>query len=396
MLNFPLIILSYLSLFIYGLTDNVRGPFLLEIQHYFKISATESSLIFALSSMAGFFMTFFSLKALKAFPPKFLLQISCILLSFSMTILLASKTFPYFLVGMFIMGFCLAFIGLIPNVFLSTHITEQYRSRVLSGLHSMYGLSSFLAPIFVTVMIGLKPGQSLWPMENFQWVYGLLSMIPILFLFIFKVPKFKKSLDFDHNQSPSNKLQLQSTVIEGNKISYYWMAFSLSFMVITEVLISSRLPSYMTLVFHLSFEKSNLYLSFFFVSLLFGRIFFTFFHTSLKTSTILFSLFGAIIAGLILGLFVHPMALPIVGFFIGPIYPFYFHYLSLHFPKSMDYAMATILKVSSLLLASMHIFVGAITDVLGIRMSFFTTLIFTAVSFAMFYRFHKLHAQTKS
>ena len=48
----PLILISFASLFVFGISDNIRGPLFPEILKEFNISDSMGSLMFALSSLS--------------------------------------------------------------------------------------------------------------------------------------------------------------------------------------------------------------------------------------------------------------------------------------------------------------------------------------------------------
>ncbi len=74
----PLILISYASLFVFGISDNIRGPLFPEILKEFNISDSMGSLMFALGSLSGFVASYFTRTLLRRYDRRSILQWACI------------------------------------------------------------------------------------------------------------------------------------------------------------------------------------------------------------------------------------------------------------------------------------------------------------------------------
>ncbi len=258
----PLILLSYFSLFVFGLTDNIRGPLFLDILNDFKISDSEGSWMFALGSISGFFASRLARFLLYRMNRKIILQASSLLMSFSLIGLALSPNFFIFLIFSFLFGISSGIIGLIPNILVPLGAPESKKQQLLSGLHAMYGISSLIAPLMVALMDGM--------FHNWRYIFGAVAVIPFL-LFLYS---FHRS-HLPHHAKPEKKIKskLRFQLIHSKPQLY--LSLMLSFAVAAEVMMSSRLALFMRRVWNYNLEQSSLYVTYFFIALLISRLVFT-------------------------------------------------------------------------------------------------------------------------
>ena len=141
------ILFAFSSLFVLGLTDNIRGPLFPEILNYFNLSSVKGSWSFATTSMAAFMGTILSTYFLKKYSMSQLLWAGIVLMFIGMFAMGSAKSFNFFIFGSSIIGLSIGFLAVAQNLLVTESISDEYKSRALSGLHAMYGLASFLAPL---------------------------------------------------------------------------------------------------------------------------------------------------------------------------------------------------------------------------------------------------------
>lgn len=373
------ILISYLSMFTFGITDNIRGPLFDLIQKTFHVSDSSASFIFAISSLSGFLMSFISMKLFRTKSKKILLLISAMVMMLSILGMSVGNSFTLFLFFTTAFGVSSCLIGLIPNILIPMSSKKEMTQKLLSGLHAMYGVSSLIAPMFVSLMM-------YW-FNNWRIVYAVASLFPLILLVAIvnnKDPRLAKV----ENISKEEHLQRSKK----NKKKQIFLALTLSFCVIAEVLISSRIALYMTRVESRDLYQSSFYLSAFFVALLSGRTLFAFFtpkfSITLQMQFILFVSFLATIGGVL----IHPGFFVLTGLTVAPFYPLMMTYLSEEFPLDLDNAVSYVLAIDSLMLAGMHVFVGFVTDIWGLKNAMLCSSTFFIISLALlsFHRFSKI------
>lgn len=372
----PLILISYASLFVFGISDNIRGPLFPEILKDFNVSDSMGSLMFALSSVSGFVASHFTRHLLRRFDRKSILQGACLGLTIALLGLALAPNFGVFLFLSVIFGMCSGIIGLIPNVLVPLGASAEKKQQLLSGLHAMYGIASLLAPMLVAA-IGFFT-------KNWRITFGVTALAPLV-LFIYS---FHKS-HLPHHQKPKRTAEEHKANKKKNFKPQIFLAFMVSFAVAAEVMLSSRLALYMRRVWNYDLEMSSLYVTYFFIALLLGRLLFTGvkFNRSIPFQLSVCLLITAVCVGL--GLFAHPLFLVAAGMSVSPFYPLAIAFISSEFPHDLDTAVSYMMATDSMMLAIMHVLVGKLSDEYGIHQAMYSEAFFLSVSFILVnsYRF---------
>ncbi len=171
----PLILISYASLFVFGISDNIRGPLFPEILKEFNISDSMGSLMFALGSLSGFVASYFTRTLLRRYDRRSILQWACIGLMLTLLGLALSPNFYVFLVFSILFGLNSGIIGLVPNVLVPLGSSPEKRQQLLSGLHAMYGIASLIAPLLVA---GISFASGSW-----RYTFAITALAPLSLFF---------------------------------------------------------------------------------------------------------------------------------------------------------------------------------------------------------------------
>lgn len=366
----PYIFISYFSLFVFGLCDNVRGPLFPEIMRTFGVNDSIGSWMYALSSISGFISSYLARHLLRRFDRLKVLQGGAITLVISMLGLSLAHHFVVFLMFSFLFGLSLGIIGLIPNVLVPLGASSHKKQQLLAGLHAMYGVASFISPL-------LAAGMQ-WLTGSWRWTFVVASLAPISLL-IYSVHSSHRDLHKKTEITPeSRKINRQM-----NLKPQMFLALMLSFCVAAEIMISSRLALYMRRVWQYDMESSSLYVTYFFISLLLGRFLFALFKlpTSIRNQ-----LSGSLILSalcILLGIHSHPIFLALVGFTVAPFYPLSIAWISGKFPDDLDTAVSYMMTTDSVMLVLMHLSVGKATDYFGIEKALYLGPLLLLVSFVL-------------
>ena len=360
------LIFAYMSMFILGISDNIRGPLYPELIKFFSLSNSQASLSFAFASGSAFFGNGMGALILKRIHLDRLLAISIFLMMIGLFIMGIAPFYNFYLGGTILFGFSLGSTGVAQNLLITENSNSYNQAQVLSGLHGIYGLSSFIAPY-------LASRAPIWfSQHTTEWIYltqwrssffitcGISLIVFILILFIAPKPGFLGPIQ--HNELIHGKKSSVTTMM--------WFAGFFASYVGAEILISTRLALYMRTYFDMSFEESSNYVSYFFIFLLTGRLFFAFKSFKLKLKKQLyFSLLLSLMA-LILGLWLHPFFLAIAGLTMAPFYPLAIVYISEVTGFQKRRFLTFVMGIQSLSVISMHIGVGYLTDAFGLLYAF--------------------------
>lgn len=373
----PFILLSYASLFVFGISDNVRGPLFPEILKQFEVSDSVGSLMFALSAFSTLIASYGSRKLLRHYDRLSVLRLGALALTFSMWGMASAWSFVPFLIFSFFFGLSMGIIGLIPNILVSVGTPSIYKQRMLSGLHTMYGLASLMAPLLAAIMERLT--------GNWRFSFLAASVAPLMLL-IYSFSKSHKNL---HKKSEFS-LEHHKANKKRNFKPQMFLAIMLSLAVATEIMVSSRLALFMQRQWNFSMEHSSLYVTYFFIAMMIGRFLFAVVH--FKTSArrlLIYSLVVSLIC-MVAGLWWNPLLLSLVGFTIAPFYPLTISWISEQFPEDLDSAISYLMAVDSVMLITMHLSVGKITDLSNIHTAFHLGVVFSTISLLMVYLYPKL------
>lgn len=373
----PFIFLSYASLFVFGLTDNIRGPLFPEILKQFAISDGTGSLMFALSNISGLIASYACRYLLRRYDRLTVLQGGALGLILSLLGLALSPIFPVFLFFSFLFGLSLGVLGLVPNILVPMGCSPERKQRMLAGLHTMYGLASLLAPL-LAASVEYVTG-------SWRWTFALAALTP-LGLLLYTFHSSHRSLhtrsevtDDEHKENKKKNLKPQ-----------LFLAVMLSLAVAAEIMISSRLALYMQRTWNLNMEASSLYVTYFFVCMMLGRLTFALVHFRRSAPFLLSSSLLATFALLMAGIFIHPLFLAGTGLAIAPFYPLALSWISSEFPQDLDSAVSYMMTTDSIMLIFMHLAIGKLTDFIGIRDALLMGSIFLVGSFVMVHGYGKL------
>lgn len=365
----PFILLGYFSLFVFGLADNIRGPLFPDILREFSVNDSVGSLMFALSSGASFIASHFARHFLRRYERRSVLQAASLLLGLALIGMASAPAFPVFLLFSLCFGFSMGIVGLIPNILVPLGSTLERKQQMLSGLHAMYGVASLIAPLLAAALSVLT--------GSWRWTFALSSLVPLSLL----------AYSFHGSHGSLHKKQALPADHAGSRRKNFrpqlFLSLMVSFSVAAEVMVSSRLALYMRRVWNYDLEKSSLYVTYFFVFLLLGRVLFAAipFRQSVRLLLSLCVLFTMSL--FFLGVFVHPLFLAATGFAVAPFYPLAISWISSEFPHDMDTAVSYMIATDSMMLILMHLLVGRLTDTIGITGAILTGPVFLLGSLAM-------------
>jgi MFS family permease len=297
-----------------------------------------------------------------------------------MIALLGLATAPYFWVFLafsFLFGLSQGVLGLVPNVLVPLGTSEHRKQQMLSGLHTMYGVASLLAPLLAAAV---EHFTGSWRWTFAAAIVGPASLLAYTFHGSHKNLHTRSRIsDEDYHAHKAKNFRPQ-----------VFLALMLSFAVATEIMLSSRLALYMQRVWAYDMETSSLYVTYFFIFMMLGRGLFTVVHFRQSPQFLLTTSIFTTGICILLGVFVHPLFLAVGGFTVAPFYPLSISWISSEFPQDLDSVVSYMMATDSLMLIIMHLGIGKMTDLIGIQNAVLSGLAFVLLSFSMIHLYRPL------
>lgn len=361
------------SMFVLGMSDNVRGPLYPELLRDFGLTNSQGSFTFAIASFAAMIGNACSAWFIKKINLGQLLSFSMFCMMLGLFCMGISPGFYTYLTAAFVFGFSMGTVGVAQNLLVAENIDHEKQTRAFSALHSFYGFSSLLAPLlasraplWVTEHYGQIPHLSNW-----QSGFFVISTLALIIFISLVLVKPEPQLAAHH--------EVENTVAGVAKSPWnvmLWFAGFFSFYVMAEILVSSRLALYMRTYFAMDFEQSSNYVTYFFICLLVGRLVFVLkhFNMDLRKQLNISLVLAALTLGL--GLTVHPLFLALTGLMMGPYYPLSVVYISQMTGVQKRRFLTFTLSLQSLAVIAMHVGVGMVTDHWGLLPAYSLGIVF--------------------
>lgn len=355
------VICGLLILLVSSYLDSVRGPLLPVLNHALSLSYSESSWFLIAGNFAAVFSTFLLLPLIHRYGSKTITIGICVLGVVGAASSLVVTDFYRMLLLAVLLGSAIATAGAICNLLVFKGTDLVHRSRMLCGLHMMYGFGSFLAPTVAGHVLT----------AGFSWPTVVIVSVPFFAgLGVFAWLGFPREAGTGgaapvHGRfTPLQILTIVTFVIY----------------VAAEVLTSVWMVPYLVEVRKLSLLSATSYLSLFFLTMGLSR-FLCFF--SLKPQHESMVLCGALIFYgffFTLGHAGYGWALPLTGI-VGPFYPLYLARVSRRFSEQAARLTLWILACVQLSLAVAQFFVGRLADAWGLQKAYFLPLILMSLAF---------------
>lgn len=353
----PYIICAYLSLLSMGLLDNVRGAFYPDILEQFSLSDTVGAWFYMSTSLVAFVFSYYSGHFVRRFGILNGLRLGILILGLGYAYMGLSNNFTHVIYGAILFGAGFGLISSIINLAVSEGASVKLRRQLFSGLHTNFALAALMAPMISNFLISF----------NMTWEqsFVVVCVLPAV-VFIYALTQ---------KEPPNSNPEILKTDIdkveEATVNAPWWvlalMSFSLVFYLWTEIAIGSRLVVYLRRFEDLTAIDANTRLTFFFLSLLIGRILFSIKNWQVSNLRVLS--ISSIGAGLmiLLGLNTSSYFICLSGFFMAPFFAVLVDYMVELYPKKSASMIPIVVAFGSLGIVAMHFVVGAITDLLGIH-----------------------------
>lgn len=344
-----LVALSYLSLLVLGLIDNIRGPLFPEILQDMQLGGTNGSAFFAATSLFAFIGSWSSHALVERRSSLSLMRLSCLGLALGFALVALCHVYALMLAACAFFGWAFGALNLAQNLMVFEGSPAHLRRRFFSGLHSMYGLAALLAPLVATLFrsMGMDWRQIV------LWLAGLPVLLVVTSAKMTHRPSAHSQTQGTMGAEEWRRCLVFSMMMAG----YLW----------GEISVSTRLVLWLRTSENFAPDLANLYLTGFFVTLLAGRLVFSFFPIhGISNWAVLWISAGlsALLYGLTLSH--HPAWILLAGLSMAPFFPVAMDQVSVLFPGKSAQALGFVLGFGSLSVVVMHLSIGWLTDQYGV------------------------------
>jgi fucose permease len=225
--------------------DNIRGPLLPVFQNQLSLSYTQAGLFLIMAYPLGVAVNILLNPLFNRYGIKNIAFGICGFGLFANLFANFVDSYPTLLGFGLILGAATSTFGALCNILVMHGASIVHRTRSLCGLHMMYGIGSFFAPVAVAEIVGRE-----WPWASTLWVWPpLLIGLSVLLL---------TRMREDH----SPQARLQSSRLSGPQ----WLGvMAITTYVGGEVVTSLWLTTYLTNVEGMEISDASWYLSAFFL-----------------------------------------------------------------------------------------------------------------------------------
>lgn len=350
-----MIFAAYLSLLVFGLLDNFRGPFFSAILNEYHLDETTGAAMFALTSISA---SLFSLKGgglLRRLGADGLLNFSSACMGVGFLIMGLSPTFAVLLIGAVFFGGGLGFAALAQNVGVAESAPPETRSKWMSGLHAMYALSSALSPWLAHALL----------VAGWEWrkSFLLVAVMPLGLALIrqlfFRLDEIQHRTHLPARQ-PWPPGRLRHVMLLGLASAFYLWG---------EISVGTRWVRWWESVHGGTAASGSVELMIFYAALLGGRLAGWRWspHSEIALRRLLWACSSIALASLLIALWWAPRFIALFGLSMGPFYPLLMSYARLRFDVFTAQAFTVILGLGSAAVVLMHLLLGWSADRWGLQ-----------------------------
>ncbi len=267
-----------------------------------------------------------------------------------------SPSFNFVALSLGMFGFGLGVTSVFEHVAIQKAADENSRRKWLSGLHAIYAFASVVAPFLIH-----------WALENnYSWrdtlfAFSLVGVAVVCFLFVVMFLYSKK----DHAMKIISKDVFELNA--NSRTSLFLICIIVAFYVSAEISIATRITQLLTTEHAMPLSEATKYVTYFFLLLFIGRVFFTFvsFQKVSAANLLLICHFVSLVSFL-LGLFVNPWFLVFCGVTMAPCYALNMDYIAEVYQNQSPKIMAQVMSMTSLTVLIFHYALGVFTDMFSV------------------------------
>lgn len=371
------VIFAYASLFSLGFLDNARGPFFPLVLQDLHLSDTSGSWLFSVTSLLSFMASYSCRWLIPLAGSMRVLRGSLFFMGLGFVGLGFGGSYSSVLVASGVLGIGQGIGSVAQHVLIQESSPESHWRRLFSGLHSIYGMASFLAPLIFAYAIGL----------HYPWnkIVFLFSGVPFVIL-IFSLFHFSRGGGVRNSPIRSSSDEcIKGTGLESSsegrgvgkssgifqRSLSLWMAMILATYLVGELSLTTRMVLYLKRVTQWSDASAANALTCFFLLMFLSRLVFFLSPGSMNSSSRHVLSYCLISSTLLygLGLSYHPFFLILCGLSLGPFFPVFIETIAQVFGKQASRAFSVAISFGTLMIVTMHYGLGRLSDDMGIQVA---------------------------
>ncbi len=364
-LNWRLIIFGFAMLLLASFLDNLRGPLLPQITESLRIPYGQSSSLIFAGNIASVVATLALIWANKNFRSRTLAKVSLAIAVAACLLSLTVDSLASLMLFSIVLGSSVTIMGSLSNVYVIQGSPVHRRARILSGLHSLYGVGSVIAALAVAAQ------------TRYQMPWHAIFMVALIFFSAMLVA-------ISATRSRSGTEAAEST--SANEKSHFalrdlFICLPLTLYVLGEVGCSTWLVTFVTQSRGFSETDASLLLSAFFAVMAVTRIV-TFLAVGHGREWLWmrWSMTAAVVS-FVLGITVNPYFLPATGLF-GPFFPLYVSHIRVAKPQNWQSMALISFAMIQGALACLHYSMGSFVDAIGAESAYWLPVSFLVIAWA--------------
>ncbi len=338
---------------IFGFSENIKGPAIPRMQSEFRLNETQLGMLLAFNSLGYLVACSFTGVLSNRIGIKWTGILAFSSMAVAGVLMYMSASYAFLSASYFLMyiGNGMLEIGL---AIMAARIFTKNTGTMMNLSHFFYGLSSAVAPIIASAMMGwdVFGGQLGW--RGMYLVMLSLSLLPIIPSLMAKFP----GDDHDHGE----RITLKSFIRDPAA----WMIVAvLSFGVVSELAVGGWLVNFLEKAYGWSTDAASSMLSLFFLFFMLARLFLGPITDKIgyTLSIFIFSAFSGLcsLAAIIVGE-QGAILFAIAGIGIAPIYPTVMALLAKRYPRGTDTAITFTVTLMGIASVIGNLLIGVIID----------------------------------
>jgi fucose permease len=348
-----LLLVVFVGYLVFGFSENIKGPALPRMQNDFSLGELEVGILLSLNTIGYLLACSFTGFLIQKWGIKLINLISFGAMVMSGFFIYISMTYYHFSASYFLMYIGNGMLEINLGI-LAARIFVRNPGKMMNLAHFFYGLSSTVAPVLATLLMGQTLETSALGWRGMYFIMLSLSALPMIPAIFSRFPGGEEHAE--------NRLSAKHYV----KDPVAWFSvLIITFGVISELSVGGWLVNYLEKVYNWTPVAASSMLSAFFLMFTLSRLVLGSFtdKIGLVRSMIIFSGFSGLcsILGVITGE-VGSFLFALAGAGIAPIYPTVMAFLSRRYGKNCDTAISFVVTVMGIGCVFGNFLIGAIID----------------------------------
>jgi fucose permease len=366
-----LIAATYGIMLMFGFAENLKGMAIPPIRKEFNINFSTIGFMVLCASLGYLFACLIGGAACEKFGQKRVLSAGYIVLIFATVAMSVASQFWMVCLFMFLMFTGMGLFEAGCNV-LAGQIFTKNTAIMMNLLHLFYGIGAIVGPKFAAMLL----------LRGFSWkqYYLFAAAIIAIFFVLMLATKFPPQVVIEEHMKLSIKQVLSSKTL-------WILGIALGFGVTLELGTGNWLVNYLSVEYSMNVARTSFYMSMFYVTFVFGRLFGGFIVEKLGylKCIIFFSICTLVLY--IAAAFLKmngAILISAAGFFISIIFPTAMAIVVREYKHGTGTVIGFIIAVSAVVNMIFNWIIGKTNDIFGVYIGFNSFIIYAVISIILF------------